>query len=345
MIIDSHHHWTTKEHFDSFDKLVRKGETVTRDRWGAVHIWRKGVHLMALGPLLMDIDRQIQDMDDAGVDMAVLSLASEHEWLTAKTAPRINELLAKTVDRHPKRFVGACQVPYEGKAALRELERAIREFGLGAVNIGTHVGYRGLPVDDQRYWSFWEKVAEMNLPVIVQPYSYPAESTPLLGYDIVFTLARRDNVFRFMIRMVYGPLLDRFPGLRILCPHLGAGLWAELRRFSENIGRVDYFSGKIALEQMDERTRQQKERIARHMSQLYFDTAPPRWGQPELSGALTCYGEDHILFGTDYPIGPAYLKQGVAMIESMNVSSTVKSKIFGENASRFFGIPCPQGPG
>ncbi|MFC1983394.1 amidohydrolase family protein, partial [Chloroflexota bacterium] len=251
MIIDTHHHWMPKKQFQDLDKLMRKGEHVTRDKWGVAHLWRNGIHVTAPGPLWCDLERQVDDMDAAGIDMAILSLAGTHEWTTSRTAPYINDCTSEAVQKYPGRFEGLCHVSLEGRASLKELERAIKELGFLGVNITTHIGYRGTPADTERFWPFWEAVADLDTPVVVQPYGYPAESKPLAGLPILSTLVRLDNVLRFMMRIVYGPLLDKFPTLRILCPHIGGGFFAVMSRMAP--GLRAFLSGEIPFDQLDER--------------------------------------------------------------------------------------------
>lgn len=341
MIIDVHHHWMPAEQLRDLDKLMRKGERVTRDKWGNAHLYRNGIHITAPGLLWCDVDKQIEDMDAAGVDMAVLSLAGTHEWTTSDTAPFINDSFAEVVQKHPDRFVGLCHVALVGKASLKELERASRELGLRGVNITTHIGYRGTPADAESFWPFWEKVAELDIPVVVQPYGSPTETKPLTGLPILSSLVRLDNALRFMMRIVHGTLLDKFPTLKIVCPHLGAGYFAVMSRMSPGLRAL--LSGEIPFEQLEERQRQEKGRIARHLSRIYLDTGFPVWENPELTCALEKYGEDKLVFGTDYPVAPHFLQKGVSMIRGMECSPEVKEKILWQNAAGLFGIPVRPG--
>lgn len=337
MIIDVHHHWMPEKQFHNLDKMMRKGESVTHDQWGVAHLWRKGIHVTAPGPIWYNLEKHIEDMDAAGIDMAVLSLAGTHEWTTSRTAPFINECVAEAVGKYPSRFVGLCHVSLVGKVSLKEMERAIKGLGLRGVNITTHIGYQGTPADAEVYWPFWEKVADMEIPVAVQPYGYPAESKPLTGFPILSTLVRLDNALRFMMRIVHGKLLDRFPTLRILCPHLGAGYFAVMSRMAP--GLRAFLSGEIPFEQLDERQRQEKERIARHMAQIYVDTAYPVWEYPELACALEKYGADKLVFGTDYPVAPHFMQKGVSLIQGMKCTKQEKKMILGQTAADLFNIP------
>jgi predicted TIM-barrel fold metal-dependent hydrolase len=91
-----------------------------------------------------DLDLQLRDMDEAGVDVSILSC------LLGWSAPLkeccfINDDLSGLQRKYPRRFVGLAQTPIlDGKAALDELRRAITDLGLRGVTI-TSTGKRPFP--------------------------------------------------------------------------------------------------------------------------------------------------------------------------------------------------------
>lgn len=333
MIIDTHHHWWPKKHYDTLEKyVVRRGESLTRDADGSAHLYRNGVHITGPTPLFFEMERQIEDMNKAGVDMAVLQLPSWSEWNTVRLAPEINNACAEIVTKYPKYFVGLAHVPLEGKAAMQELERAIKELKLCGVGITTH--WHDIPLDSERFYGFWEKVSELDIPVVVSPYSYPVETQALWGFDIIYSYARLENVQRAMARLVYGPLLDRFPTVKILMPHLGGGFFGYWGRISSFIDSY----GKALDARMTEKEIQKAKNMQRRFSQLYFESAPPSWRPLEFKAAFDTYGEDKITLGSDYPVGPTRLKPAVDIIQNARINQRAKKKILGGNALKLFRI-------
>jgi hypothetical protein len=77
-----------------------------------------------------------------------------------------NEETAALVSTWPERLRGmAVFNPFEGEAAVRELERAVRELGFAAVYISP---YRwGIKADDPRFHPGYVKAAELGVPVFV----------------------------------------------------------------------------------------------------------------------------------------------------------------------------------
>ncbi|MGH7926429.1 MAG: amidohydrolase family protein, partial [Candidatus Binatia bacterium] len=120
---------------------------------------------------LYDLELQLRDMDQAGVDIAVLSC------LLGWSAPleecrMINDDLARVQRKYPRRFVGLAQAPVlQGSTALAELRRAISELGLHGVAITSQVD--GISLDAPALYDFYELVCELDVPVFVHPALVP----------------------------------------------------------------------------------------------------------------------------------------------------------------------------
>src|SRR5215207_7964492 len=91
---------------------------------------------------------RVAAMDEAGVDVQVLSLTSPGvEQLGADEAVALahesNDRLAEAVWRHPERLAGLAALPTpEPEAAAEELERAVRTLGFVGAIINGHAGGR-----------------------------------------------------------------------------------------------------------------------------------------------------------------------------------------------------------
>src|SRR2546421_4895518 len=119
-------------------------------------------------------EQRLQDMDDEGIDVQVVSLASpgvqsvddpEH---AARSAKDTNDTLAEMVSKAPTRFKAMAALPWiNPSAAVEELERAVNELGAVGVMLNGHT--KGAYMDDKAYWPIWEKVAELDIPVYLHP--------------------------------------------------------------------------------------------------------------------------------------------------------------------------------
>jgi len=99
---------------------------------------------------------RLREMDEAGIDMQVLSHANPGlQKLDAETAVRLargaNDRLHETVRAHPDRFAAFAAIPTpDPKAAADELERTVTRLGFkGALVNGLT---NGLVLDDKRFW-------------------------------------------------------------------------------------------------------------------------------------------------------------------------------------------------
>ncbi|HTI80829.1 MAG TPA: amidohydrolase family protein, partial [Acetobacteraceae bacterium] len=111
--------------------------------------------LPALAERLNDLTGlRIKEMDEAGIDMQVLSHGNPGlQKMDAETAVRLariaNDRLAETIRSHPTRFAAFAAIPTpDPKAAADELERAVSQLGFkGALINGTT---NGVFFDDKR---------------------------------------------------------------------------------------------------------------------------------------------------------------------------------------------------
>src|SRR4029079_1536347 len=116
---------------------------------------------------------RIKEMDDAGIELAVLSenspaahnLAPDVAVMAARAS---NDFLHDTIRAHPGRFAGFAALPLpDPKAAADELERCVSKLGfLGAMVMGTR---QGLFLDDKRFWPVFERAEQLDVPIYIHP--------------------------------------------------------------------------------------------------------------------------------------------------------------------------------
>ena len=277
---------------------------------------------------LLDIgDGRLKEMDEAGIDVQVLTLpAPGVELFDPKTgtalAKKTNDLLSEVIQKHPDRYLGfAALAPNDPEAAADELERAVKELGLKGWK--THSNYGDSYLDESKYWPILEKAAELNVPVYLHP-SFPAISQLRTSYG--FALAGAAFGFGFetamcMMRLILSGLFDRYPGLKIILGHLGEALPFLHNRMDHPYLRSSFQHG--ARPHLNKRP-------SEYMQNNVFVTTSGNYHIPAFFCTSETLGIEKIMLGTDYPY--EHSLEGIKFIESLSLSPENKAKIYEQNA-------------
>lgn len=328
MIIDVHHHCMPLDQLKNLDKFLQPGDEVktatTPQSKTVTRIFRDGMPVITITPLRGDIEEQIRDMDNARVDMAILSIATWMDFLTMKNCREINDKIAELAIKYPNRFLGMAHVPIGEDGALEELNRAVKDLGLKGVCITTN--FRGIYPDEEPYYPFYEKVSKLHVPIFVHAAGATIDNRAIRKYDMNINVGRVYDHTVTALRILYSDILERFPDLRFIHAHLGGTLFAIKERYlTQNTDASDVIPKK------------DYESLLR--KNFYYDTAPALWSKAALICAIETLGADHILMGSDYPIRQSWMKDTVQLVESLeDVSEDAKQKILYKNCSSLYGI-------
>ena len=149
------------------------------------------------------LDDIISDMDEAGVDKAVIVAA---DYSTAYgTVVVTNEDVARMSGSHPDRFIPFCSVdPSQGRLAVDRLEFAVKDLGARGLKLVPPM--QGFNFADPRHDALWHKAAELD--IIVWTHAAHQSSTP--GTD-----------GRLGQPILVESVALKFPELRIVLGHCG----------------------------------------------------------------------------------------------------------------------------
>lgn len=274
MIVDFQHHYVPKT-------LAQKRGLYSEEASFAK--LEGGIPRLTMHSRLYDAEAQLEDMDEAGVDVSVLSCLLG--WDTSLEDNRfINDALAEVQQQFPRRFVGLAQAPLlEGDGPLEELDRAIKDEGLYGVAITSQV--KGLPLDSAELYPFYEKVARLDVPIFVHPAMVPRGYDLLLDFDLARILGREVDLAVAATRIVAGGVLERFPSLKFVIGHFGGGIASVKDRL---VGKA-YRFGTL------------DKPFEHYFDMLYFDTAGFEGGETALGCALLGIKPERLVFATDYP--------------------------------------------
>jgi aminocarboxymuconate-semialdehyde decarboxylase len=294
-----------------------------------------------------DLDARFRIMDGFENYSQVLSLGLPP--IEAMAGPRqapefarvANDGLAELVAKYPDRFcgyVGGLPMNAPDEAA-KEAERILHGSASG---LQLHTNVDGACLDEPRFLPIFEIAAKTGKPILLHPArtaSFPdfaAESRS--RYEIWTIFGWPYETSATMARLIFSGIMTRFPGLKVLVHHLGAMVpffdariktgWATLgsRTSDEDYSGVLKNLGKPLLDCFKD---------------FYGDTALCG-GRAGLLCGLEFYGAGHVLFASDAPFGPeggrAYIRDCIAAIESLDISTADKEMIFNRNAKALFGL-------
>jgi len=131
---------------------------------------------------LLDLDDgRLAAMDDAGIDVAVLSVTTPGlQSLSAADAVALqgstNDAIAAAVGRHPERLQGfATLATPSPRLAAAELQRAVVELGLNGAMVNARSG--DCNVDAIEFWDIYEAAADLRAPIYLHPRAPRQSST------------------------------------------------------------------------------------------------------------------------------------------------------------------------
>jgi predicted TIM-barrel fold metal-dependent hydrolase len=299
-------------------------------------------------PALFDLEARFRAMDTAGEGyLQILTIANPPVESFANPADALelsriaNDEMAELVSRHPQRFFGAaaCIPMNDVDGAVRELDRAIEQLGFRGVQFYTDV--QGMPLDDPRFRPLFEKVVELDVPILLHPVrgadrpDYPTETGS--RFDTWRVVGWLYDTVAAMARIVFSGVFDRHPDIKIVTHHLGGFAPFAAERIREGYDKLLNAA----------RARNEPLGLQQHpfeyFKQFYADTITIG-SVPALRCGIDFFGVDRVMFATDMPFdtqgGLKYITVALEAMDALDLSPADKAKIFEHNAARvFFRLP------
>ncbi len=160
----------------------------------------------------LSLEQMIGRMDRANIG---------HGFLIAAKAGRVGlpgcyhmppQVVADAVAAHPAKFSGLLGIdPHTGMDGVRELEHAVRE--LGFIGAHSYPHWYDVAPDHARYYPFYAKCVELNVPVQIQ-----------VGQSMIYSKQHRTRSTGQPIAL--DAIACDFPELRIIGIHVGIP-WAD----------------------------------------------------------------------------------------------------------------------
>ena len=222
MIIDIHNHTIPIAVMDALRQGWFDGHALA-DSGKKTELMIDGEWAGSVPPERWDLDLRVEAMDQMGVQVQALTLMPQLQGyrLPVDQAVRlcrlVNDSIAETAASRPNRFVALGIVPLQDPVeAVRELRRLSEELNLTGLEIGANVA--GEDPADERFFPFWEAVADLDLLVFVHPISTTLTgSERMADYHLSNVIGNPLDTSVFTGNMIFGGHLERWPGLKI-CP-------------------------------------------------------------------------------------------------------------------------------
>ena len=228
-----------------------------------------------------------------------------------------NEEMAELVVKKPSLFYGAVGViPVEDvEASLKVIDHCICDLGLLGIQLYSTLEHESFAAP--KYRPIFAKMAELDRPIWIHPAGIAKEGN-CPGHMFIWPYESS----RFMLDVVNAGIFAEFPDLKIIIHHAG--------------GMVPHYRERVRtiMPKHDEK----------YFKYFYTDTA--LYGNTSgLMSAFDYFGADHLMFGTDAPLGgPLHGCNGntgrtIMAIEKMDISDDDREKIFYANAVNMFTTP------
>lgn len=279
-------------------------------------------------------ERRLEEMDRAGIELAVLSLVTEgvqaeqDPAVAAAKAARANDVLATIIDRYPDHFSGLAAVSLRDvDDAVKELERSVRDLGLVGVCVNgfTSVGEGGEYYDDPKFLPFWQCLEGLGVPLYLHPrYPLPSQRgiydgrPELLGSTWGFGVETATHA----LRLITSGLLDRVPGAALILGHLGETLPFTLHRMQ---GRMKALRGSALARPVTE-----------YLQRNFYVATSGNFHTPTLLGVLLEMGADRVLFAVDYPFEE--MGDAASWFAGLPIAPGDREKIGAGNARNLLGL-------
>lgn len=242
---------------------------------------------------LLSLEHRLAAMDERGAQIQVISPPN---FFYSYSAPPdvgallcglLNEGLFEAVRAHPTRLLAMPAVPLQDPSlAIAELQRVSGIPGVVAITVGSNINGRGL--DEPVFWPFYEAAEAMDMPIFIHPMSSDIAGADRMGdYFLRNMVGNPLDTTLAAAKLMFGGVLDQFPGLRFCLSHGGGYLAWAVGRFGRGF-------------QVHQETRTRTSSDPRQLIRRYYvDTIVH--SQPALAYLLSQFGDNRVVCGSDYP--------------------------------------------
>jgi aminocarboxymuconate-semialdehyde decarboxylase len=312
-MIDTHSHWIPPSYARALEDEGRidPGVEATRQIVLAAHGADR----------LIDLEARFAEMDEAGVDKAVLSIPPpgigfQDAGRAAEAARLVNDELIQAAERFPDRLRVMMTLPLpHAEEAVAEVHRvASHELVRGVELFGVTGRFQ---TDSPEFEPVLKEIADSGLMAQMHPaFEPPADA--MRAWGLGGSLGAVFGNSLAAARMIFSGTLDRIPNLNLLVTHL-AGVLPYLQT------RIDDLSGQGEAEH----------EIGYYLRERIW-TDNCSYHRPALMCAVETMGANRIMTGSDYPFRGT-VKRCMDDISDSGLPDADIDAILHRNAEPWFG--------
>ena len=277
----------------------------------------------------LTIENLLEAHEQAGIDRCVVS--NTIHYLKDKTDDdsleflrRWNEYGAEIQQKYKERvIVFTSTLPCGGTPFMKELERAIVEYGLHGVLINS--SHQHAYPDDDAASPFFEMVAGLGIPVMMHAPSIGYGEERMRDYRLASSVGRPFDECLSIARLIVRGVFERYQNIKFVGCHLGGGICDVIGRMDYAYELGDRASGLGPYEPM-----RITKRPSEYLKTLHMDTVA--YHPPAIMCAYQTIGAEHLLFGSDAPPLLPLLPRAKKIIEELPITANEREGIFSRNA-------------
>ena len=275
------------------------------------------------------LEKQLGDMDKAGIDKAVLKLSCQQEWMSLDMCRMFNDGMAEHVKKSNGRMAALGVVPPRGTPAVfREIDRCLDELHFGGLQLSAHYG--DLYLDNEAFAPFFAYLNERGVTCYVHHTPLPVQYDSLTAYtNLRRSYGRCVDQATAVGRELFSGFFAKYPNVKLVHSMLGGAFFAFTSL---------WFPRKPKVQEAVSLFKDDNELVVEQLkNNVYFEMSHAQpWGKAQLECAVKALGADHILFGTSYPVRPVWLLEGADFVRGLDITEEEKELILHGNAERLY---------
>ncbi|MEP7165325.1 MAG: amidohydrolase family protein [Ferruginibacter sp.] len=273
-------------------------------------------------------DIRKKEMDETDVNVQVLSTIPVlfNYWAKPEdcleTSRFLNDHIANTVIKDPKRFIGIGTVPmHDPMLAIGEMERCLNELKMPGLEIGSNIN--GINLSDPQFFPFYEAAEKLGCALFVHPWEMMGEGQ-MQKYWLPWLVGMPAETSRAICSMIFGGVFENFPKLKVAFAHGGGS-------FPITIGRIEHgFNVRPDLVAINNAINPRE-----YIGKFWIDSLVH--DSKAMQFIIDIMGEDKICLGSDYPFPLGEHPPG-KLIQSMNFPREITDKLNYKNASEWLSL-------